>query len=142
MSLAPKDVPIASITSVDDLSTAPVLPDSRLKNREKGAINRGDHFEVPIFCAFCGSGPAGYVPEENMTYAFYLCDPCFASHGHLTNLTFMPDQVFFEEVRRSQVAKYGRTLTNEETVAALADPESHESLLVRSREALTPKPSF
>lgn len=116
-----------------------VLPDSRLRtiSTVKGAVNRLGAYWQPIFCASCGD-PGGQVPEENCTFAFWLCNECFAKYGELTNMYVMPDEVFFEEVRQAQLAKYGRALSADETRASLADPESLESRLARDRAALTP----
>jgi hypothetical protein len=78
------------------------------------------------------------MPEENMTFAFWLCNLCFAKHGDITNTMVMPDEVFWEEVKQAQLDKHGHTLNVEETLVALADPESLESRLARDRGALTP----
>jgi len=117
-----------------------VLPDSRTRliATPHAAVNMGlAGFQVPIFCASCGA-PGGHVPEENMTFVFWLCTPCFQAHGEITNTMVMPDEVFWEEVKQAQLAKYGRALNAEETERSLADPESLESRLARSRAALTP----
>lgn len=120
--------------------TAPlVLPDSRAAN-PTGLVPSVNGWQVPIFCASCGV-KGGLVPEENMTFAFWLCNPCFAAHGEITNTMVMPDEVFWEEVKHAQLDKYGHNLTPEETIASLADPESLESRLARDRAALTPHPS-
>src|SRR4051812_5939621 len=117
-----------------------ILPDSRQRvlMTPKGAVNMGvAGFQVPIFCANCGV-QGGTVPEENMTFAFWICTPCFAAHGEITNTMVMPDEVFWAEVQQAQETKYGRSLTADETALSLADPDSLESLLARSRAALTP----
>ena len=138
---------IVTLGDASSLQGLTILPDSRAREG-KGAVWVADrtqdgqfipaHFEVPIYCASCGKGPAGTVPEENVTYIFYLCTPCFQTHGELTNVAFMPDDVFFKEVERAQMEKYGRCLSGAETEASLADPDSLESLLLRSKKALTP----
>lgn len=113
-----------------------ILPDSRAKSGAGWmASPMGGH--VPIYCANCGV-PGGMVPEANMTFAFWLCKPCFATHGELTNTMVMPDEVFWEEVRQAQHERHGHSLTAEETLIALADPESLESRLAKDRAALTP----
>ena len=116
-----------------------IAPDSRLATVLTPRLARPGIFgyNVPIFCASCGA-PGGEVPEENCTFAFYLCNPCFAKYGDLTTLMVMPDEVFWEEVRQAQLAKHGRVLTAEEMRAALEDPESLESVLARCRKAMTP----
>lgn len=90
-----------------------ILPDSRLTKPGAG-INRGAAGTwQPIFCAQCGC-EGGMVPEENMTFAFWLCNPCFASHGHITTTYVMPDEVFWARLVDEQREKYGRILTVDE----------------------------
>ncbi len=113
-----------------------ILPDSRAKSGTGWTPTVMGGY-VPIYCGNCGV-PGGMVPEENMTFAFWLCKPCFATHGEITNTMVMPDEVFFEEVKQAQLERYGHNLNAEETVAALADPESLESRLAKDRVALTP----
>lgn len=122
------------------MSEAIVLPDSRLKSvlTPRNAVNRGGVFWVPIFCLSCAV-PGGLVPEENMTGVSYFCDACADKYGNLDGL-MIPDRVFFALVQQEQIEKYGRILTADETVAALADPASLESRLARDRANLTPKP--
>lgn len=68
---------------------------------------------TPIFCANCG-GDGGLVPEENNSFAFYLCPACYESHGHLAGMMVEPDQVFWERIQQEQLEKYRRTLSKEE----------------------------
>lgn len=116
-----------------------VLPDSRLTTitTAKGAINRGGAFWVPIYCASCGKD-GGSVPEENMTFAFYLCDPCAVKYGEIAGQYMMPDHVFWELVKQEQLEKHHRLLTPDEVAHALRDPNSAMSTLARDRAALTP----
>lgn len=116
-----------------------VLPDSRAKNPKGLIFNSPMGTLVPIFCANCGK-QGGMCPEENMTFLFYQCGPCAESYGAIAGTLAMPDEVFWAELTQAQVEKYGHTLSEEETIKSLADPLSLESLLARSREALTPKP--
>ena len=51
-----------------------ILPDCRLKSPKGIAFHRSSNW-VPIFCANCGA-EGGFVPEENMTFAFYQCQEC------------------------------------------------------------------
>jgi hypothetical protein len=78
---------------------------------------------VPIFCANCGK-PGGYVPSENCTFAFYLCNPCAEKWSPLAGTLAVPDEVFWQKVKDAQIEKYGRELTAAEIQAALADQES------------------
>jgi hypothetical protein len=77
-----------------------ILPDSRA-NIAHGVI-RGPHGNwLPIFCANCGT-KGGLVPEENMTFAFWLCDPCWEKHGAIAATYVLPDEVFWAEVAAEQ----------------------------------------
>lgn len=123
------------------MSSPLILPDSRQRTiaTPKDAVNLGAAgFYVPIFCGSCGA-PGGQVPQENMTFVSWFCNSCFEKYGDQTLLYVMPDEVFWAEVANAQQEKYGRSLTAEETVLSLADPDSLESRLARSRAALTPK---
>lgn len=117
-----------------------LFPDSRLRliATPHDAINVGvAGYWVPIFCASCGCD-GGAVPQENMSFAFWLCNSCFDKHGASTLFMTTPDSVFWEEVKQAQLAKYGRFLTPEEVADKLTDPESLESRLARDRKLLTP----
>jgi hypothetical protein len=99
-------------------STFDILPDSRLKD-SKGAIRMqfatwGFLNMVPLFCANCGKLGA-YVPEENCTFAIWLCDsPCAEQWGPQYGLGAMPDEVFWQKVQQEQMERYGRFLTTAE----------------------------
>jgi hypothetical protein len=115
-----------------------VLPDSRLKDRDKGAIsilhpvvmNRLNW--VPIFCANCGA-PGGWVPEDTTTFAFYLCNPCAEKWSPLAGTMAVPDEVFWQKVRDAEMEQYGRVLSTPEVIEALNDPESVLSKLAKER---------
>ena len=117
--------------------TPDVLPDSRSRSG-RGAVMGPLGFMQPIFCASCGC-EGGLVTEDAMTFAFWLCNDCFATYGELTGMMVMPDEVFWRQVHDAQMAKYGRIPTAEEVRVLLADPESLESTLARSKAAMTPK---
>jgi hypothetical protein len=106
-----------------------ILPDSRLRETKGRVSVRGTTF-VPIFCANCGADGGG-VPEEHMTFAFYLCDPCAEKWGPIAGTYVEPDAVFFEKVKQAQLEKYGRLLTQEE----LAKLDGTGPLAVLAREA-------
>jgi hypothetical protein len=123
-----------------------ILPDSRLRNNgtpQGSKVINGMNF-VPIFCANCGA-PGGFVPEENMTFAFYLCDVrqngCYEKHGVAAHFLAIPDRVFWQKVKEAQIERYGRELTSKEVIQYLADPNSLMSVLAKSRKAITPKGS-
>ena len=67
----------------------------------------------PVFCANCGAD-GGYVPQENITFLFYLCNACAETYGQIAGTMMMPDEVFFERLAQEQLEKYGKYLTIEE----------------------------
>src|SRR6266550_120985 len=95
-----------------------VLPDSRPAHSTGSKMLNGSWW-APIFCANCGA-PGGMAPEENMTFIFWLCTPCFESHGEIVKTYVMPDEVFWEKVKQEQLALYGRYLTEQELVDVVA----------------------
>jgi hypothetical protein len=46
------------------------------------------------------------VPEENMTFAFYLCNACYEQYGAIAGMMAVPDDVFFAQIaaRRAETA--------------------------------------
>lgn len=99
----------------DDLSSG-LMPDSRLKNPKqilRGDVGFGMVNWVPVFCANCGK-PYGRVPEENMDFVCWLCDPCSEKWGTQYGLASMPNEVFWNKVKQEMLDKYGRILTPEE----------------------------
>lgn len=118
-----------------------ILPDSRMKPRAKGRlglVQSAHGMQEPVFCVNCGV-LGGWIPAENMTFAYYICPTCAPKHAPVEGTWAMPDEVFWAEVKAAQEAKYGRTLTAGETALALANPDSLESKLAAARAALTPK---
>ena len=106
------------------------LPDSRL-SRTSPSINRGILGTwIPLFCAHCGT-PGGSVPEAATTFAFWLCNPCFASHGSITHLYAMPDELFWERLKQEQHETYGRLLTNPELQSIIDANTSPLATLIR-----------
>lgn len=123
-----------------------LLPDSRLKDARshtghpKGAFQQAPGWWwTPIFCANCGAD-GGAVPEDNIMGAFYLCPPCFETHGVPAGISVMPDEVFWQLVHNEMMERYGRMLTTPEILTQLADTNSLLSRLARDRTALTPSP--
>lgn len=102
--------------------TADILPDSRATviSTPKHATFELGMFWVPIYCGSCGR-EGGRVPEENMTFAFWLCQECEPKYGHLTAHMMVPDAVFWERVKQEQL-NHGaqRLLTTDELQAVLA----------------------
>lgn len=75
---------------------------------------------MPYFCAHCGK-ESGWCPEDNTTFMFYLCNPCFATHGHITNTMVVPDHEFNAKVAAEQVETYGRLLSGPEILKVVED---------------------
>jgi hypothetical protein len=104
-----------------DRTSSLILPDSRPKfSRQTKRVTvqgLGTVNLVPIFCANCGK-PYGYVPEENMDFVCWLCDPCSDKWGAQYGLAKMPNEVFWSKVQAEMMEKYGRILTDEELRAA------------------------
>ena len=86
-----------------------VLPDCRAKVLRGAVRGRWGNW-VPIFCGNCGAD-GGFVPEENMTWAFWLCTPCWEKHGALAATMAIPDEIVWEQIRQDQL---GRAKENEE----------------------------
>lgn len=117
-----------------ELDKVNTLPDTRLKIH-KNVIKIGPSNWVPIFCANCGAD-GGRVPEENCSFAFYLCNPCAEKFPNLDGVYVEPDVVFWEKVRRAQIEEYGHELTYEETVKELDDESSILAKLAKDRPKL------
>lgn len=115
-----------------------ILPESRAIHA-KGAVQRGEVWWVPLFCANCGK-PQGLVPESS-THAFWLCDPCGDKWAPIAGYYTEPDAVYYQKLEEFQMEKYGRILTTEEVLAELDIYDSALSRLVRERQRLTPRSS-
>lgn len=100
---------------------APILPDSRAQGR-RGAKQICGVWHIPIFCANCHR-EGGMVPEENMTFAYWVCTPCYEKLGDVVNTYVMPDEVFWEKVKQEEHEKYGRDLTDQERLV-VADSDT------------------
>ncbi len=117
------------------MSAPDILVDSRTTTvfTPRGAVPGPGGYWVPIFCASCGRD-GGLVPQENMTFVSWLCNPCFAIYGPQTVLMVMPDQVFWEKVKQEQLEKYGRLLSSEELqVIVEADATPLATLIKQGR---------
>lgn len=99
-----------------------MLPDSRLQQVKTGGIlvrmPWGTCNCEPIFCANCGR-PGGYVPVENMTFAFYLCDNCFERWGPPAGVMMVPDEVFWQQVAADHAGELARARERGDPCAAL-----------------------
>jgi hypothetical protein len=116
-------------------SKGDLLPDSRPKPRAKGAKGVKWHMGmwwVPVFCASCGI-PYGYVPEENCTFACWLCDTCSQEYGAIAGTMMMPDEVFWQKVQDEQLAHYGRILGKEELIKILEEDGTPLAKLLKER---------
>ena len=114
---------------------AEILPDCRLRraqpSRNCGVLGTW----VPVFCANCGAD-GGLVPEENMSFLFYLCNTCAETHGQIAGTMVMPDEVFWAKVAEEQLQRYGHYLTPEEWGQVAEDP-SHPLWTVLKEGPLT-----
>jgi len=111
---------------------AELLPDSRLApaTAPKGAVHSAAlGWMVPVFCANCGKS-GGLVPQENMTFAFYLCQLCADAHGEIAGTMAVPDEVFWEEVKQEQLDAHGRLLSGEELVRVVEANSSPLATLI------------
>lgn len=107
-----------------------LLPDSRM-GRPVGAVSGPDGYWIPIYCGNCGV-KGGLVPEENCTFAFWLCRACEA-HGNAAHFLQTPDEIFFQKVAEEQLDKYARLLGLEEILKILDDPTHPLTRLARER---------
>jgi len=116
--------------------TLNLLPDSRCSRvfTSKGVVFRYGVPWIPIFCANCGCD-GGLVPEENTTFAFYLCQGCEDKFGQIAGTYMMPDEVFWAKVKESQ-EKYGRWLKPNELAVVLESDRDLQLLKKEADEAL------
>ena len=108
-----------------------ITPDSRTKAPKNVQLHRGLNW-VPIYCANCGDD-GGFVPEENTTFVFYLCNPCAEKLPPIEGTYVMPDAVYWEKVKNAQLEDYGRLLSTHEIAAELENPDSQLSKLKKGR---------
>lgn len=111
------------------MSDSKVLPDSRCL-APKGLIRSKMGAWVPIFCASCGK-EGGMVPEENMTFVFWLCRPCGEKCGDIAGMMMMPDEVFWEKVKQEQLAVYDRLLTDRELMSIVEEGTTSLATLIK-----------
>jgi len=109
-----------------------ILPDSRAKETKKVVRLHGINW-IPVFCANCGAD-GGLMPEENITFAFYLCNPCAEKYGNIEGTYIESDVAFWQKVEEAQLEKYGRVLKPEEQMEQLKDGNSLLSKLARERK--------
>lgn len=97
-----------------------ILPDSRAKN-PKNVIRSPFGNLVICYCANCGV-EWGRVREEEMTFAFVLCNACAEKMGPVAGMMAVPDEAFFERVRQErEAAKLEDPI---ELLRALEDPST------------------
>ena len=117
-----------------------ILPDSRMKSPtgviriefgQWGRINM-----QPIFCASCGKLGA-YVPEENMTFAFWLCDgQCSEQWAQLAGTYTTTDEQFWETAKYEMIEKYGHYLDERGVIKAQAEETGALGKLLRESSIL------
>ena len=82
-----------------------LLPDSRLKRLTPKTVPHKEWGTAQqIFCANCGKD-GGLIPEQNSTFAFYLCDECWEVHGSLTEFLAIPESEVRRDARLRQLEK-------------------------------------
>ena len=122
-----------------------ILPDTRARVARQ-VIRRTDSWgnvynAVPVFCANCGHS-AGDVPEDNCTFAFFLCgeeaNNCAARWGGQAHFYTEPDTIFWERVKNEQMERHERLLSPVELLAALDDPSNPITKLLKERMAKGP----
>lgn len=79
-----------------------ILPDSRAREA-KNVIRSPFGNLVICYCANCGC-EWGRVKEEEMTFAFVLCNKCAETKGPIAGMMAVPDEVFFERVQQEREA--------------------------------------
>jgi hypothetical protein len=119
---------------VIDKLKADVMPDSRTRTiyTPRGAQPSVLGWWVPIFCASCGV-EGGRVPQENMDFAMWLCNPCFARYGEIMGMMVMPDEVFWEKLKQEQLTTYGRFLSNDELVSIVEADATPLATLIKTQ---------
>jgi NAD-dependent SIR2 family protein deacetylase len=111
------------------MSTPDILPDSRARET-KGRIFTANGTWVPVYCANCGRN-GGSCPEENMTFAFYLCNACVKTYGEVAGTMMVPDQVFYDKVRDEQMEAFGRPLAHHELLCTIEQDSSPLATLLK-----------
>jgi hypothetical protein len=109
-----------------------ILPDCRAVDTKGRVFTLGGVW-IPVYCANCGVD-GGMVPEENMTFVFYLCQKCAETHGPIAGMMMMPDEVFFEKLKQEQIASYGKYLTEQELLAIVEAGDSPLATLINDEK--------
>jgi hypothetical protein len=115
-----------------------VLPDSRLLSSRVAVSGTHPYADgkinwVQVFCANCGT-PYGYVPEQNCSFACWLCTPCAEKWGTQFGDSLVPDEVFWKRVQAEMLDKYGRILTDAEIQDAAQASCNPLSILLREEK--------
>jgi hypothetical protein len=111
-----------------------LLPDSRpriQKNVTRMTTPWGVVNYVPVYCANCGV-PYGLVPNENMTFAFWLCNLCAEKWAPLEGTYTIPDEVFAQKIAE-ELMTYGRDVTMSEITEILKDENSSLAKLCKDK---------
>jgi len=89
---------------------------------------------VPAYCANCGLCN-WYVPKDNTTFAFYLCNQCHEQYGEIAGHYAMPDEQFCQNVSNEMHEKFKRDLTDLEIFKLLEKGELGTSLELLVKES-------
>lgn len=110
-----------------------ILPDCRMKNPKRVIRHFWFGWMVEVYCGNCGKPLPLLVPEKNCNFVFWLCDPCYETHGTIAGMYVEPDVVFWEKVKQAQLEEFGRELSGPEIVEALKDENHILAKLARDR---------
>lgn len=105
------------------MSVIDLFPDCRPKAKKGGKYDAANGvWWYPVACASCHQ--EGAMAPETSTHVFYLCDPCFKKHGHLTGVMMVPDAVYYQKVAEEQMEAHGRYLTPDEMAKVREDNDT------------------
>ncbi len=125
------------------MTTSCVLPDSRLHDANLATVmvdwslpSGGTvRIEVaPVYCASCGV-MFGYVPKENTSFAFWLCNQCFETYGAVVGTFAVPEEEFNQAVAHEMEERYGRHLTELELYREIEQGRLGTPLELLARES-------
>lgn len=112
-----------------DLDHVDVLPDCRASTR------RGVKFffgvaHLPIACANCGAA-GGYVPEDGVHFAFWLCTKCVEQYGVPAGAMALPDEVFWHAVHQEAIDTRGAVLADADLAKIVESDTSPLATLIK-----------
>lgn len=112
-----------------------ILPDSRLRDHERGEKVINGYRCIPVFCAVCHA-PCGYVLKST-EFAYVTCDPCTERYGTTAGLMATPMEVYWAKLGEAQLEERGRFLSPLELLEAVSDTLDPLSRIAKDRPKLT-----